>query len=100
MSPGRNAHIFTETDIRCYSLCELIQIIGSSFKNMGKCPCAPQYMQSPPTMDFGEATMGEEATGGTARISGMEGTAAQLKALVEANGQFCQLVQAGWQIMR
>ncbi len=33
MSPGRNAHILTETDIRCYSLCELVQIVCSSLKN-------------------------------------------------------------------
>ncbi len=33
MSPARNAHNLTETDIWCYSLCELIQISGGSFKN-------------------------------------------------------------------
>ncbi len=32
-SPGRNAHIFTQTDIGCYSLCELVQIVCSSVKN-------------------------------------------------------------------
>ncbi len=32
-NPGRNALIFTETDIGCYSLCELVQIVWSSFKN-------------------------------------------------------------------
>ncbi len=32
MSPDRNAHVLTETDIRSDSLCELVQIVCSSLK--------------------------------------------------------------------
>ncbi len=36
MSPDRDTYIPTETDIWSYSFCELVQIIGGSFKNTRK----------------------------------------------------------------